>query len=70
MLAEAGPEGIWGWGTPAGQVRARRRAELIVSAPELRPGIRALEIGCDTGLFTELFAARPGSSRWTFPATF
>jgi 2-polyprenyl-3-methyl-5-hydroxy-6-metoxy-1,4-benzoquinol methylase len=56
VLAQADPEEIWGWGTPAGRVRARRRAELIVAASKLRPGIRALEIGCGTGLFTEMFA--------------
>jgi len=56
MLAQTDPEEIWGWGTPAGRVRARRRAELIATASKLRPGIRALEIGCGTGLFTEMFA--------------
>ncbi len=56
ILARADPEEIWGWATPAGRVRARRRADLIATASKLRPGMRALEIGCGTGLFTEMFA--------------
>lgn len=55
-LAQSEAERIWGWGTPAGQVRARRRAELIAVGARLGPGMRALEIGCGTGLFTEMFA--------------
>ena len=55
-LTAHGPERIWGWGTPAGRVRAGRRAALIAEGAELRPGVRALEIGCGTGLFTEAFA--------------
>lgn len=55
-LARGVPEEIWGWGTPAGQRRARRRAELIAAEAGLAPGVRALEIGCGTGMFTELFA--------------
>jgi len=55
-LAQMDPEQVWGWGTPAGQLRARRRADLIASSAGLKPGIRALEIGCGTGLFTEYFA--------------
>ncbi|HYA13811.1 MAG TPA: methyltransferase [Syntrophales bacterium] len=49
-------EKIWGWKTPAGQLRAKRRAELISESARLGLGIRALEIGCGTGLFTEMFA--------------
>jgi len=55
-LAEADPEQVWGWRTPAGAARARRRARLIAAGAGLRSGIRALEIGCGTGLFTEMFA--------------
>jgi 2-polyprenyl-3-methyl-5-hydroxy-6-metoxy-1,4-benzoquinol methylase len=57
LLAESDPELTWGWGTPAGAVRARRRAELIAEGAGMRPRIRALEIGCGTGMFTEMFAA-------------
>ena len=55
-LVKSDPEKVWGWGTPAGQLRAIRRAEMIISGAELKPGVRALEIGCGTGLFTEMFA--------------
>jgi len=55
-LSENKPEQIWGWGTPAGRIRAARRARLISAAAGLRSGRRALEIGCGTGLFTEYFA--------------
>jgi len=55
-LSQYGAELIWGWGTPAGRVRAQRRAGLIARGAGLGEGIRALEIGCGTGLFTELFA--------------
>lgn len=55
-LAQHEPEQIWGWGTPAGRLRAARRADLIISGAALGPGKRALEIGCGTGNFTEKFA--------------
>jgi 2-polyprenyl-3-methyl-5-hydroxy-6-metoxy-1,4-benzoquinol methylase len=56
-LARDDPERTWGWATPAGRRRARRRAELVASAAALGPGKRVLEVGCGTGLFTEYFAA-------------
>lgn len=56
-LADHDSEKIWGWATPAGQLRAQRRAQLIIAGAGLAPGQRALEIGCGTGLFTEFFAA-------------
>jgi 2-polyprenyl-3-methyl-5-hydroxy-6-metoxy-1,4-benzoquinol methylase len=57
MLASADMEAMWGWGTPAGQARVRRRAELIIHAAGVGPGRTVLEIGCGTGLFTTHFAA-------------
>jgi SAM-dependent methyltransferase len=57
MLATADSEAFWGWSTPAGQARVRRRANLIISAAGLRPGRSVLEIGCGTGLFTARFSA-------------
>ena len=61
MLAADDTERAWGWGTPAGRCRARRRAGLIAAGAGLGPGVKALEIGCGTGLFTEMFA-RTGAS--------
>jgi 2-polyprenyl-3-methyl-5-hydroxy-6-metoxy-1,4-benzoquinol methylase len=55
-LATGSAEEIWGWGTPAGQLRARRRASLILKGARLTPASKAMEIGCGTGLFTEMFA--------------
>ena len=55
-LVRNDPEKVWGWGTPAGQLRAIRRAEMIISGADLKSGVRTLEIGCGTGLFTEMFA--------------
>lgn len=55
-LASGDTEKIWGWGTPAGQIRARHRADLIVAGACLRPETIALEIGCGTGMFTAMFA--------------
>jgi SAM-dependent methyltransferase len=57
LLAEGATEATWGWGTPAGQRRASRRADLIATAAHLSPVSIVLEIGCGTGLFTEKFAA-------------
>jgi 2-polyprenyl-3-methyl-5-hydroxy-6-metoxy-1,4-benzoquinol methylase len=56
-IAAGESEAIWGWGTPAGKLRAERRARLIAEGGGLAPGMRVLEIGCGTGNFTEKFAA-------------
>jgi len=56
FLAQQNTESIWGWDTPAGRLRAKRRGEMIATAAGLKPGLRVLEIGCGTGLFTEIFA--------------
>lgn len=50
------PEVVFGWGSPAGRLRAERRAALVAEAARLGPGVRALEVGCGTGLFTEKWA--------------
>ncbi len=56
-LVERGdPEAAWNWNTSAGQIRAQRRAELISKSAGLGMGMRVLEVGCGTGLFTELFS--------------
>ncbi len=56
FLAGGDTELIWGWGTPAGRVRARRRAKLIEFGARLGSDLHVLEIGCGTGMFTEMFA--------------
>ena len=61
LLAQEDPELIWGWGTPAGRLRAQRRADLILKGAGARPGMRLLEVGCGTGLFTAKFAASGAS---------
>ena len=55
-LAEKAPELLWGWGTPAGKLRAERRARLIGRGAAIGPGQRVLEVGCGSGMFTEMFA--------------
>ncbi len=49
-IAERADE-IWNWDSPAGRRRADRRAAFFVEHAGLRPGRRALELGCGTGLF-------------------
>ena len=56
-LSQGCTEDLWGWGSPAGQMRARRRAELILAGADVSPGMRVLEIGCGTGMFTEMFSS-------------
>jgi len=46
------PEGIWNWSSPAGIVRADRRANLFVNVGKISQKDIVLEIGCGTGLFT------------------
>jgi 2-polyprenyl-3-methyl-5-hydroxy-6-metoxy-1,4-benzoquinol methylase len=56
-LAEQDTERVWGWNTPAGRFRAQRRAQKIIDGARVQRTDRVLEIGCGTGLFTEMFAA-------------
>ena len=55
-IAEGEPELVWGWQTPAGRERARRRGAMLCSSAGLEAGKKVLEIGCGTGMFTEMFA--------------
>ena len=47
---------IWGWNTPAGQLRAERRVQFVVEFGEINADAYCLEVGCGTGLFTEKLA--------------
>jgi 2-polyprenyl-3-methyl-5-hydroxy-6-metoxy-1,4-benzoquinol methylase len=55
-LTAGNPEEIWGWSTPAGMRRAARRGDMILRGAALGPGTTALEIGCGSGVFTEILA--------------
>jgi 2-polyprenyl-3-methyl-5-hydroxy-6-metoxy-1,4-benzoquinol methylase len=48
----AGKESVWGWSSPAGRLRADRRARFLIEAAGLAPGVRCLELGSGTGVFT------------------
>lgn len=56
-LAAGDTLSTWGWSTPAGKKRAARRGELIANCAFLRRGMNVLEIGCGTGMFTEMFSS-------------
>jgi ubiquinone/menaquinone biosynthesis C-methylase UbiE len=53
-LRSEGAEAIWNWSTPAGKVRAEKRAELLSKTGKITDANTVLEIGCGTGLFTRL----------------
>jgi SAM-dependent methyltransferase len=55
-LAAGDAELTWGWGSPAGRVRAARRGALLAERARIGPGGRVLEVGCGTGVFTEMLA--------------
>jgi len=55
LIADRAEE-VWNWSTPAGRSRAVRRGELILRTARITPNQRVLELGCGTGLFTEMFA--------------
>jgi SAM-dependent methyltransferase len=59
----ADAETVWNWDSPAGRRRAERRAALYVRHAALRSGVRALELGCGTGLFLAKAAASGASIR-------
>ena len=56
-------EFYWGWGTPAGKERLRRRAEMLIEFGRIGPGKQVLELGCGKGLYTEKLV--PGGSTLT-----
>jgi ubiquinone/menaquinone biosynthesis C-methylase UbiE len=49
-------EAIWNWDSPSGRRRAARRSEILAREAGLRPGQRALEVGCGTGIFLQAAA--------------
>ena len=49
-------EVVWNWNSPSGRRRAARRSEIFAREGGLRPGQRALEVGCGTGVFLEAAA--------------
>lgn len=56
-LAARDVERVWGWDSPAGRLRADRRARLFVALGAIGPGVRVLELGCGSGEFTRRLAA-------------
>ena len=48
-------EFFWGWSTPAGRLRAQRRADIIIEELRNRGFTKILEIGSGTGVFTSFF---------------
>jgi SAM-dependent methyltransferase len=55
-------EDVWGWTTPAGQIRANRRANYFITEGDIKKTDTVLEIGCGTGLFTEKVYNATGAS--------
>jgi 2-polyprenyl-3-methyl-5-hydroxy-6-metoxy-1,4-benzoquinol methylase len=48
---------IWGWESPAGKIRADRRASYFIQLGGMTVGKKVLEIGCGTGEFTKKIAS-------------
>jgi SAM-dependent methyltransferase len=57
LLLEEGAEDVWGWATPAGRQRVAARVCWLTEVCGLKPGVRVLECGCGTGIFTRRLAA-------------
>lgn len=55
-LASGKAEFVWGWSSPAGQERSKKRAAKLIEAAKLQSGKKVLEIGSGTGVFTRMFA--------------
>jgi len=49
---ESKADEVWGWQSPAGRLRAARRAELFRALGRMGVESKVLEIGCGTGEFT------------------
>lgn len=46
-------EVVWNWASPTGRRRAARRAGFFLESLNAAPGLRALELGCGSGVFLE-----------------
>ena len=55
-LVDTNPELIWGWGTPAGKIRAEERLKFISDYVGLRKGLKVLELGPGTGVYSRKIA--------------
>ena len=53
-LAEKGAGEIWNWESPAGKLRWKRRAKMLIA--DIKSGDKVLELGCGTGYFTKEIA--------------
>jgi SAM-dependent methyltransferase len=53
-------DAVWGWRTPAGKIRAERRAGLFRELAHIDEHSIVLEIGCGTGEFTHRVAPHVG----------
>jgi SAM-dependent methyltransferase len=62
---ESRADEVWGWQTPAGQLRAARRAELFRSLGRMDRDSTVLEIGCGTGEFSHRLAGQVRELRAT-----
>jgi len=52
LLIKMGQSATWGGGGAAGQARVRRRAQWLCEVLGLHEGVKAIECGCGTGIFT------------------
>jgi len=54
-------ESVWNWSSPAGKVRAERRGNYFIDIAKINKNDIVLEIGCGTGLFTEMVFKKTGA---------
>jgi SAM-dependent methyltransferase len=52
-------EVVWNWASPSGRRRAVRRAGFFLEALNAAPDLRALELGCGSGVFLERAVVSP-----------
>lgn len=59
LLKQSWSGTFWYWETPAGQIRWKRRVDMLTS--HISKGMTVLELGCGVGYFTE-YLARSGAT--------